>query len=586
MCDRMNGDGCPTTKPATELATQRLGGVLSLLGICAAMLALVPAAPAVAAGGVAPTVYVTNLLGNGVPNTVTPISTSSSVAGAPISVGGGPVAIAIAPDNRTAYAYNWTSGTVTPITLGTNTPGTPISVGPETCICAGPIPFPGIAITSPHGIAITPDGKTAYVTNPSASTVTPIDTATNVAEAPFGAGSSPNGIAITPDGTTAYVTNDGDDSVTPITLATKAVGASIPVGRFPQGIAITPDGKTAYVANEISSTVTPIALGTNTPGPAISVDNAPIGIAVTPDSKTAYVANFVSNSLTPIAVATNTPGTPIAAGSSPAAVAISAGAAGPPPGAPANAYTVVAASGVYHSASGLTIGTGQSSPNASLAVPPGVLPEGTIVTIYAGNASVLANLLPADQTYLASFAVSWAAPDGSAPKASAALSLTVSDPRIGPQALLYQTTATGIQPISGTLAAGRATFSFTADPGFVVAAPVGSAGSAGYWLTASDGGIFNYGSAGFFGSTGAIKLNRPIVAMAATPSGQGYFLVATDGGIFSFGDAGFFGSTGSLHLNKPIVGTAATPDGKGYWLVASDGGIFSFGTAGFFGSTG
>src|SRR5260370_6583763 len=224
------------------------------------------------------------------------------------------------------------------------------------------------------------------------------------------------------------------------------------------------------------------------------------------------------------------------------------------------------------------MGTGQSSPTASLVVPPGVLPEGTIVTIYAGNASVLANLLPADQPYLASFAVSWAAPEGSAPKASSALSLTISAPRIGPQALPYQTTATGIQPSSASLAAGKATFSFTADPGFVVAAPVGSAGSAGYWLTASDGGIFNYGAAGFFGSTGAIKLNRPIVAMAATPSGQGYFLVATDGGIFSFGDAGFFGSTGSLHLNKPIVGMAATPDGKGYWLVPPHGGTLPFAT--------
>ena len=88
----MNVNGCPT-KPAVQLATQRPGGVLSLLGICAVVIAVAPAAPAVAAGGVAPTVYVTNLLGNGVPNTITPISTSSSVAGAPIPVGGGPVAI-------------------------------------------------------------------------------------------------------------------------------------------------------------------------------------------------------------------------------------------------------------------------------------------------------------------------------------------------------------------------------------------------------------------------------------------------------------------------------------------------------------
>ncbi len=70
---------------------------------------------------------------------------------------------------------------------------------------------------------------------------------------------------------------------------------------------------------------------------------------------------------------------------------------------------------------------------------------------------------------------------------------------------------------------------------------------------ASDGGIFNYGDATFYGSSGSIHLNRPIVGMAATLSGHGYWLVASDGGIFSYGDAQFYGSTGSIHLNAPIV---------------------------------
>ncbi|MDP9403793.1 MAG: S8 family serine peptidase [Actinomycetota bacterium] len=108
----------------------------------------------------------------------------------------------------------------------------------------------------------------------------------------------------------------------------------------------------------------------------------------------------------------------------------------------------------------------------------------------------------------------------------------------------------------------------------------------GYWLVASDGGIFAFGDARFSGSTGAIRLNQPIVAMAATPSGNGYWLVASDGGIFAFGDARFSGSTGAIKLNQPIVGMAATPSGNGYWLVASDGGIFAFGDARFSGSTG
>jgi hypothetical protein len=46
--------------------------------------------------------------------------------------------------------------------------------------------------------------------------------------------------------------------------------------------------------------------------------------------------------------------------------------------------------------------------------------------------------------------------------------------------------------------------------------------------------------------------------MAATPDGGGYWLVASDGGIFTFGDAAFYGGTGGQHLNRPIVGMAPT----------------------------
>ncbi|MCZ7526384.1 MAG: hypothetical protein M5U14_08445 [Acidimicrobiia bacterium] len=67
-------------------------------------------------------------------------------------------------------------------------------------------------------------------------------------------------------------------------------------------------------------------------------------------------------------------------------------------------------------------------------------------------------------------------------------------------------------------------------------------------------------------------LNQPINGMAPTPTNRGYWLVASDGGIFAFGDAGFFGSTGAIVLNQPINGMAPTPSGLGYWLVASDGG--------------
>src|SRR4051794_30926383 len=105
----------------------------------------------------------------------------------------------------------------------------------------------------------------------------------------------------------------------------------------------------------------------------------------------------------------------------------------------------------------------------------------------------------------------------------------------------------------------------------------------GYWLVASDGGIFSFGSARFLGSVGGLALQRPIVGMAATADGNGYWLVASDGGIFAYGNATFAGSAGAIPLRRPITAMAAAPGG-GYWLVASDGGVFAYGAAPFLGA--
>ncbi len=110
--------------------------------------------------------------------------------------------------------------------------------------------------------------------------------------------------------------------------------------------------------------------------------------------------------------------------------------------------------------------------------------------------------------------------------------------------------------------------------------------SPGYWEVASDGGIFAFGGAPFYGSMGGKPLNQPIVGIASTPTGTGYWEVASDGGLFAFGGAGFHGSMGGKPLNKPIVSMASTPTGGGYWEVASDGGLFAFGNAPFYGSMG
>src|SRR2546425_1131715 len=102
------------------------------------------------------------------------------------------------------------------------------------------------ALAQAHPVAAATPAWGAYVTNLGSNPATPIATASNTAGAPITVGGFPFGIAITPDGRTAYVTNDSPGgTVTPIATASNTAGAPITVGSLPRGIAITPDGRTA-----------------------------------------------------------------------------------------------------------------------------------------------------------------------------------------------------------------------------------------------------------------------------------------------------------------------------------------------------
>jgi hypothetical protein len=64
--------------------------------------------------------------------------------------------------------------------------------------------------------------------------------------------------------------------------------------------------------------------------------------------------------------------------------------------------------------------------------------------------------------------------------------------------------------------------------------------------------------------------------MAATPSGKGYWLVASDGGIFNYGAANFY----QTKIGRvPVAGMTPARDGKGYWIARVDGTVAGFGSA-------
>jgi hypothetical protein len=114
---------------------------------------------------------------------------------------------------------------------------------------------------------------------------------------------------------------------------------------------------------------------------------------------------------------------------------------------------------------------------------------------------------------------------------------------------------------------------------------------AGYWLFTSKGRVVAIGPRAtarnaFYGDLRNTRLAASILGSVATPTGRGYYMVASDGGVFAFGDARFHGSMGGRRLDQPIVALVPTADNRGYWLVASDGGVFAFGSAEFKGSMG
>jgi YVTN family beta-propeller protein len=180
-----------------------------------------------------------------------------------------------------------------------------------------------------QGVAVTPDGKYAYVTVPSPpADVAVIAMATNtlVAIIPVEPGpldAWPVAVAVTPDGKHAYIADQDTNDVSVIDTATNTVvGTPIPVGAFPRGIAVTPDGKHAYVANINVGTVSVIDTATNMVVATVAVGSRSLGVAVTPDGKHAYVANLDSNNVSVIDTATNTVVATVTVGVSPTGVAV------------------------------------------------------------------------------------------------------------------------------------------------------------------------------------------------------------------------------------------------------------------------
>jgi len=146
----------------------------------------------------------------------------------------------------------------------------------------------------PSDVTLTPDGRTLYVTGCrefcTTGTVEALDTATMSTLRSFAVGSSPYRFALSPAGTRAYTTNLAAPGVSIVDVATGTLVGTVPVGVEPTGLAASPDGTRVYVASQTARTLTVIDAQRGAVVAIMATPTQPREVVVSPDGRRLYLS--------------------------------------------------------------------------------------------------------------------------------------------------------------------------------------------------------------------------------------------------------------------------------------------------------
>jgi len=156
----------------------------------------------------------------------------------------------------------------------------------------------------PHDIAVTPDGRTAFVANYGVGeSVSVIDVATRreLRKIDLGLGRDPLGIHVSRDGTKLYVTPEAEQAVLEIDLATEKVVRTLKTGQeVSRMFVLAPDGQRLYTVNTRNGIVTVLDLDQGAAVAQIATRSGCEGIDVTPDGRAIWTANTYADTVTVI----------------------------------------------------------------------------------------------------------------------------------------------------------------------------------------------------------------------------------------------------------------------------------------------
>ncbi len=203
-------------------------------------------------------------------------------------VGPVPKHLAVTPDDRLLVVSNWCGFDVTVVDLVTHETLAEIDVGRH-----------------PRGVAITSDGRTAYIAVMGSTGIAVIDLSafspengnTETAAQPTpkhirDVGISPRHLVLSPDGKTLYATLNGEDVVVAVDLDSEQVTRRARTGRAPRSMDISSDGTALYVVNYKSHTMSKIRTSDFTILQEFDTTPRPIGITYDPFNNEVWVSTY------------------------------------------------------------------------------------------------------------------------------------------------------------------------------------------------------------------------------------------------------------------------------------------------------
>jgi 6-phosphogluconolactonase (cycloisomerase 2 family) len=208
-----------------------------------------------------------------------------------VDVGIDPTALAITPNGKYAYVINARGQSVSQLAIAAN--GKLTALTPASIMLAA----------QPADIIIAPNGKNAYVTQWNTNSIMQYaisNTGQLVALTPDRSGSGKYyRLAITPDGQFVYASYYDNDCVSTFKVESDGrlteVGSCTAVGDFPKGMVVTPDRRYLLVANSNSKSVSRFAINNNGSltllGTTPLANILPSNLVITPDGQFVYVSS-------------------------------------------------------------------------------------------------------------------------------------------------------------------------------------------------------------------------------------------------------------------------------------------------------